>query len=250
MENATENEFKIFAERFEKRGCRAEICDIRNICWDGEKCVTPSGMKVDVVYRRAVTSDILMHMDEVQDFLAAVKSDSVCLLGDFRTQIVHNKVLYKILHMEETQRLLTQKEKVYVKAHVPYTIALDELFEKENWKRKEEVFGNKNQWIIKPEDSYGSKGVHAGVEHDSDEEWIRLLEENRNKKYILQEFHNPYELLNVDFTEAGYRWVNVSNLTGLFVYNEKLRGAYSRISFVKMISTQYSEMSSPTILVE
>ena len=53
-----------------------------------------------------------------------------------------------------------------------------------------------------------------------------------------------------DFNEEGYRWVNASNLTGLFVYNEKLCGAYSRISFVKMISTQYSEMSSPTVLVE
>ncbi len=250
MESATENEFKIFVERFEQRGCKAEICDIRNIRWDGNKCTTPSGMEVDVIYRRAVTSDILSHMDEVDDFIAATKSDRVCLLGDFRTQIAHNKVLYKILHMEETMRLLTRREQVFVRAHVPYTIALDEMFAEGNEALLGEVLVHKDNWIIKPEDSYGSKGVHAGVEHEDSIEWEQLLLDNRGKKYILQAFNNPYELLNVDFTEDGYRWVNASNLTGLFVYNEKLRGAYSRISFVKMISTQYSEMSSPTLLVE
>ncbi len=249
MESATENEFKIFVERFEKRGCKAEICDIRNIRWDGERCITPTGMKVDVIYRRAVTSDILSHMDEVQDFIAAVKSDSICLLGDFRTQIVHNKVLYKILHMHETMRLLTRREQEFVKAHVPYTVALDEMFAPGNEDLHADVLGCKNNWIIKPEDSYGSRGVHAGVEYESDEEWEQILSENRGRKYILQAFNNPYELLNIDYTEESYRWVNASNLTGLFVYNEKLCGAYSRISFVKMISTQYSEMSSPTVLV-
>lgn len=250
MESATENEFKIFIERFEQRGCKAEICDIRNIRWNGSKCTTPSGMEVDVIYRRAVTSDILSHMEEVPDFIAAVKSNRVCLLGDFRTQIAHNKVLYKILHMEQTQRLLTRREQVFVRTHVPYTIALDEMFAAGNEELFTDVLAHKDKWIIKPEDSYGSKGVHAGVEHEDPEEWAQILSENRGKKYILQTFNNPYELLNVDFTEDGYRWVNASNLTGLFVYNEKLRGAYSRISFVKMISTQYSEMSSPTVLVE
>ncbi|MBO5241773.1 MAG: hypothetical protein J6B19_03790, partial [Lachnospiraceae bacterium] len=119
-----------------------------------------------------------------------------------------------------------------------------------NEKLLKDVLGNKDGWIIKPEDSYGSRGVHAGVEHESGEEWAQILSENRGKKYILQAFNNPYELLNVDFSEDDYRWVNASNLTGLFVYNRNLRGAYSRISFVKMISTQYSEMSSPTVLVE
>ena len=250
MESATENEFKIFVERFENRGCRAEICDIRNIRWDGERCITPTGMEIDVIYRRAVTSDILLHMDEVQDFIAAVKSDRICLLGDFRTQIAHNKVLYKILHMKETMRLLTRVEQEFVKAHVPYTVALDEMFAPGNEQLKQEVLTNKDAWIIKPEDSYGSRGVHAGVEHESDEEWAQILSENRGKKYILQAFNNPYELPNIDYAEEGYRWVNASNLTGLFVYNGRLRGAYSRISFVKMISTQYSEMSSPTVLVD
>lgn len=251
MEHATENEFKIFKERFEQKGIMTEICDIREISWDGSACYTPSGMKVDLIYRRAVTTDIMSHYDEIPEFIEAVRKDGVCLVGDFRTQIAHNKVLYKILHMDQTQELLTKEEQIYVKAHVPMTTTLStEIFEKKP-ELYQKVLQDKDGWIIKPEDSYGSKGVHAGVEYTQDE-WEKIIEQCTNQHYILQEFYNPYRLTNIDYVEkdgSKYQWVDTSNLTGMFVYNGAFKGIYSRISFDKMISTQYNEMSLPTILV-
>ena len=41
-----------------------------------------------------------------------------------------------------------------------------------------------------------------------------------------------------------------SNLTGMFVYNGKFKGIYSRISQSEIISTQYSEMALPTVVVK
>jgi len=249
MENATTNEFYIFKERFEKRGCKAFVCDIRELKWDGDGLRTPTGERIDLIYRRAVTSDIQAHFDEVKEFLEAVKRDQVCLLGDFRTQIVHNKILYKILHMEETLRLLTRKEQIYVKSHVPYTVSLDLIFEPGNEAFCKEVFEHKDNWIIKPEDSYGSKGVHAGVESEHEREWIAFLQEAKGQNYILQEFNTPYRLSNIDLLTEDWKWITTSNLSGLFVYNGKFSGVYSRISFEQMISTQYNEMSVPTVLV-
>lgn len=176
MENATTNEFIIFKEHFEKRGCKAEVCDIRELKWNGTALITPKGNKVDVIYRRAVTSDILAHYDEVDDFIAAVKAEAVCLLGDFRTQIVHNKLLFKILHLEETLSLLTKEEQVFVKAHVPMTVSLDSAFLKKKEEMLKNVYEHKDNWILKPEDSYGSKGVYAGVEYEDKEEWRRLVD--------------------------------------------------------------------------
>lgn len=250
MENATTNEFYIFKERFEQHGCKAFVCDIRELKWDGEGLRTPEGERIDLIYRRAVTSDILAHFSEVGDFLEAVKRDQVCLLGDFRTQIVHNKILYKILHMQETLDLLTVREQIYVKAHVPYTVSLDAIFEPGKEEFCKEVFENKDNWIIKPEDSYGSKGVHAGVELEQDREWVAFLKEAKGQKYILQEFNTPYRLSNIDLLVDDWKWITTSNLSGLFVYNGKFSGVYSRISFDKMISTQYNEMSVPTVLVQ
>ena len=108
----------------------------------------------------------------------------------------------------------------------------------------------KDSWIIKPEDSYGSKGVHAGNECTL-EEWQGYVKECMDQNYVLQEFHTPYSLANIDFSETKrVGWQPTSNLTGLFVYNRKMQGIYSRISYDKIISTQYNEMTLPTVVVE
>ncbi len=249
MEHATTNEFLIFRDRFEKKGCRACLCDIRKLTWDGTCCLTEDGTRIDLIYRRAVTSDILAHYREVTDFINAVKAGGVCLLGDFRTQIVHNKILFKLLHKPETLQLLSYEEQVFIRAHVPATISLDELDMPAYAWIKNNTCLNKDNWIIKPEDSYGSQGVHAGVELESQDEWNRLLKEKQGQHYILQQFNDPYRLYNIDLLSEEPKWVDTGNLTGLFVYGGKFSGIYSRISFDKMISTQYNEMSLPTVVV-
>ena len=253
LEHATYSEFQVFQEHFEKHGIPCVICDIRNISWDGEHCYTLEGTRIDAIYRRAVTSDILAHFEEVQDLITAVKCNGVCLVGEFRTQIVHNKILYKVLHLPETMKLLTERERRYVKAHVPYTVSLTkELFE-QNPALKEEVYTKKDHFIIKPEDSYGSLGVHAGVECKTEEEWAGFVDQALDQGYILQQFCTPYRLPNVDLLNAKpelRKWCTTSNLTGIFVYNGKMKGLYSRTSFSDIISTQYSEMSSATMIVE
>lgn len=250
LEHGTLNEFEIFRKKFEARGMNCEICDIRKLRWDGTHCLTPSGMKVDLVYRRAVTTDILAHFDEVSDFIAAYKKDAFCLLGDFRTQIIHNKILYKILHLPETKAILSESENRFVAEHVPYTVSLTSGLLEINKELRNSVFSEKDNWIIKPEDSYGSKGLHAGVECD-DKEWEIYVKECMDSHYILQAFHKPYHLMNIDCaTDETGEWKSTSNLTGLFVYNGKLRGLYSRISYDDIISTQYNEMTLPTIVVD
>ncbi len=245
MESATGEEFKIFVKAFEKQGITAEICEIRDLRYRDGGLYSPSGNRIDAVYRRAVTSDIMKHYEEVSELIRAVEEEKVCLIGDFCTQIVHNKVLYKILHDERTKAFLTEEENAYVKAHVPYTVSLTEgSFD------YGEVLAHKDRWIIKPEDSYGSKGVHAGVECE-EEEWKRFVDDCMGRGYILQQFCRPYVTDNIDLVkdkEASFS--GYSNLTGLFVYNGKFKGCYSRISESEIISTQYSEMALPTVIVQ
>lgn len=250
MEHATTTEFLIFRERFEKKGCPTIICDIRRLTWDGKHCRGEGGEKIDLIYRRAVTSDIMAHYDEVGDFLAAVRADGVCLSGDFRTQIVHNKILFKLLHKQETLRLLSKEEQLFIRAHVPLTISLDELGLPEYAWVREDACSHKDNWIMKPEDSYGSLGIHAGVELPDQKSWNRLLDELQGQHYILQQFIVPYRLDNIDLLPEDAKWMDTGNLTGLFVYSGKFSGIYSRISYDQIVSTQYNEMALPTIIVE
>lgn len=243
IEKGNPTEFEAFAESFRKKGYTAEICEIRKLKYQDGKLISPTGKRIDAIYRRAVTTDIMANLQYIEPFIQAVKEEEVCLLGEFRTQLVHNKVLFKLLHQDETLRLLTEEERTYVKRHVPYTIDLRKADLKE-------VLSEKDRWIIKPEDSYGSQGVFAGVSY-TPSQWEELVKDHREDSYILQEFHNPYRSLNIDLLnnhEADFE--EYSNLTGLYVYNGKLKGVYSRASEGKLISSQHGERTIPTVLVK
>lgn len=245
MESATNNEFEIFAKGYEKKGLRCEICEIRDLKYENGILYTKSGMPVDMIYRRAVTSDIMKHYEEVKDFIQAVKDEKVCLLGDFTTQIVHNKILYHVLHHPVTGAMLTEEERTYVKDHVPYTVTMDQ-----DYVPMEEILNHKDNWILKPLDSYGSKGIFAGVEYDDEEKWKEIVQEHARKDYLVQEFCTPYQTANIDFTKGSDApFIQISNLTGLFVYGGEFKGIYSRVSRVQIISTQYSEIALPSIVI-
>ena len=246
MESATNNEFEIFAESYRKTGLECEICEIRQLQFRDGRLYGAAGKPIDMIYRRAVTSDIMKYYDEVTDFIEAVKAEAVCLLGDFTTQIVHNKVLYEILHHPMTRAFLTEEENAYIRAHVPYTAKMDA-----DYIPYEEIVNCKNSWILKPQDSYGSKGVFAGVEYDSEAKWKEIVDTHRTEDYIVQQFCEPYQTKNIDFSGgAETEFLPVSNLTGLFVYGGQFKGIYSRVSRGKIISTQYSEIALPSLVVE
>lgn len=228
-------EFNQFKLSFEKAGYSSEVCEIRNLRYENGALYSPSGKKIDAIYRRAVTSDIMENIEYVSDFVQAVKDGKVCLVGNFNTQIIHNKILFKLLYNQMTLNLLTDDEKDFVYKHIPFTARLD---------RKEcnidEIISNKDKWIIKPEDSYGAKGVFSG-RYFSSEEWSKIVLDNENNHYLVQEFVTPYRTLNIDFNKPEPEIEFYSNLTGMYVYNGKLKGIYSRQSKKEIISTQYDE---------
>lgn len=239
------NEFEIFKKAFEKLKCTCEICDIEKLQYKNGRLLSETGSKIDAIYRRAVTCDIMSAYDDVLPFINAVKDDAAVLIGDFRTQIIHNKIVFKILHDNMTSSFLTEDERIFIKMHIPFTTNLtSKSVEKYN------VLENKDKWVIKPEDSYASKGVYAGVEDSNIKKWRKAVKSNIDNHYLLQEYCVPYESTNIDLLhrdDANYH--HYSNITGLFVYGGEMQGIYSRIAKNSIISTQYSEMSLPTIIV-
>lgn len=241
LDHGTVNEFEQFRLAFEKAGYNCEVIDIQDLLYRDGQLISPSGMKIDAIYRRAVTCDIMDNIDKVNAFISAVKDNAVCLVGSFRTQVAHSKILFKVLSQSDLLTFLTNEERAFVNKHFPKTYELKSdsaLFD------LNEVYKNKNSWIIKPVDSYASYGVHAGVECKTDEEWFNYVNEGIDNGYILQEFVTPYITKNTDF-ENEY---SCSNLTGLFLYNGKFRGIYSRVSKTEIISTQYSEMTLASVI--
>jgi glutathionylspermidine synthase len=244
LNGGTNSEFEVFKEYFEKAGYYTEICDIRDFKYENGKLISPSGKIIDAVYRRAVTVDIMNNYDSVQPFINAVKDNNVCTIGDFRTQLAHNKILFKILWDEDVWYLFNENEQGYIKKHIPFTA----LLSKEN-ADKFDLKNNKDKWIIKPQDSYASKGFYSGAAC-AQADWEKAVDENIDTCYIMQEFCMPYKSDNIDLTEENSKFRPYTNLLGLFTYDGKVQGLYTRSSNKDIISTQYDEMTLPTVIVD
>ncbi len=238
-------EFTAFKTAFENNGIECEICEITDLKYENGRLISPSGRHINAIYRRAVTCDIMRNYDKVQSFIQAVENNDVCLIGDFKTQVIHNKIVFKILHHQMTASFLTPDEIQFIKEHIPYTVSLTK-----EQVIKHNVLNTKNKWVIKPEDSYASKGVYAGIEGMTDKAWQKAVTENIDNHYLLQEYCEPFSSWNIDIThDENAQYKKYSNITGIYVYNGKMAGLYSRIAKNSIISTQYSEMSLPTVIV-
>ena len=240
-------EFEFFREAFERRGCRAYVCEIRDLAFDGEHLRTKDGEVIDAVYRRAVTTDIMAARREITPFLEAVRQKKVCLVGDICTQVAHDKVLFRVLHLPETAAFLTDEENDYIRAHVPYTAMLTPELA-----RDERVRGSREKWIVKPRDSYGARGIYAGVRL-SQEEWAAALDAHAEDDYVLQEFVTPFRTENFACTAGaggasdapvqGY-----SNMAGIYLYGGRAAGIYTRTSATEIISQEDHEHEMLTVV--
>ena len=220
---APPTEFVEFRKAFERAGLEAEIADVRSFSYNGGRLATADGKPVHAVYRRAVTRDIMDSLGNVQPFVRAVADGAVCSVGHFRTQVIHNKTIFKILHMPETSEFLAEHERAYVARHVPQTYVLEK-----GGSGYADALENKGAWLIKPDDLYASRGVYAGADTPQ-KDWEAALADCAGKGYLLQEYVRPYRSANLDFNEnprPDFHMYN--NITGMFLYGGKLQGFYSR----------------------
>ena len=137
--------------------------------------------------------------------------------------------------------LLTEEENRFVEEHIPYTEELTESVV-----AKLGILDEKEKWLIKPKNSYGARGIYAGV-RCSLSEWEKVVRENQDTNYIVQQFVMPYQTANIDFHKDEPVLRNYSNLTGLYVYNGKFAGVYSRQSENEIISSAYDENDIATV---
>lgn len=223
MESATSEEFKIFRKRFEDRGYRALISDITKLSEKDGILFDESGERIDIVYRRAVTSELMEKRDRADAFIKAVRAGKTCIIGSLKTQVIHNKIVFMIMHMDETLKMLDDEERDFVKNHVPLTKKLES-----GSFSLDEIAENKDRWIIKPDDLYGARGVYAGVDYTK-EEYRKLVSENTDRGYLLQEYAPMYKTDSfIKETDGSFRFDSFSNMPGLFSYNGKFAGIYAR----------------------
>lgn len=246
LENATLMEFEEFVLRFKNAGINCEICDIRSLKYTDGILYSDKGNRIDAVYRRAVTADIMAHYSEVTDFLNAVRDNTVFFAGAFATQIIHTKWLFYMLHHAETKAILTDEEYSFVKEHIPFTAEFSS-----DYIAFSEVLEKKDEYIIKPMDAYASKGIYAAGREYTKPQWKKLCKELYGKGYICQQYCKQYLKDNIDFAWGDGKWHPYINMPGLYVYNGTFTGILMRTACEENIITAHeNERTMPVFVVK
>ena len=152
----------------------------------GSRGVELPGMAVDF----KVTTDPGTRRIARAAFDYARRSGKTRVLGDFCGLIVHDKRIFRVLHLPQMQSILSEAERAFVAHHIPYTADLDgssiDL---------ERVKHEKNRWVIKPADGYGARNVHLGIDYDA-KHWRMLVDTCANgapaRPFIAQRFQVPF----------------------------------------------------------
>lgn len=243
VESGTSAEFEEFKKAYIKKGYNCIIADPRNLEYRDGKLYLDD-YRIDLVYRRIVTFELIDKIDEIPDFIEAYKDRAFCCIGSIKSQVVHNKIIFKILHDEDTLEYLSKEEQDFVKKHFPITGIFggnEEVFNL--------VLNNKDKYIMKPMDLNASQGVFVGRDLTQDQ-WKKRLEEAWNNEYLYQEFFDPFVREHVVFNEGKPEVDTFKSVVGLFIYKEKFAGIYTRVGKNNVISGVTDYYTLPNILVK
>jgi hypothetical protein len=178
----------------------------------------------------------------VRDFIRAYRDGAVCVVGPFRSQLMHDKRIFTILRDPTMVPFLTRAEKAFIERHIPLTLPLDRAT-----RARLDIVGKRRDFVLKPTDSYAARGVYIGRDHSLDR-WTSLVEDcQRSGGYLVQEFARSRQYDLVNDTPDGLATDRFRTISGLFVYNGKLRGMYTRAGQKSIIASAAQSYVMPTI---
>lgn len=257
LENGVVDEFHIFAGLFRERGIPCTVCDVRDLSFDGEVLRDKDGEPVNAIWRRSVTNDVIEYWDSSQALIEAVRAEKVALIGSFAGHIVHDKQIFEALFDPRTQAFLTEEEIAFVEATVPKTRFLDS-----DCVDLGKIKAEKDAWIIKPTDAYGAADVYAGC-FSTQEEWEERIDRFANgaagAPFLVQRYITPFKTLTLPpdleietqaDEEVPREGALYNNLEGLYCYNGKFQGVFSRLGPYPTISKPMAGITSATVWVD
>lgn len=242
--DGTMSEFIEFQKRISALGYQVVICDPREFEYkDG--ILYHKNLRIDLIYRRAVTARLIEEASSISDLLNAYKDGNVCVVGGLVSQLVHNKILFAILHDQSHRNFLSPEDKAFIDDHIPYTL----LLEDKNAHSVDFALQNKDFCILKPCDLYAASGVYVGKDTPNSE-WIELVKEKTNQNYIIQEFCKlpQIDMMMTDGSSVNFELFNC--MIGLFMYNQKFRGIYTRVGRQNIIAEKGESFTLPNFILK
>ncbi|MEC9488407.1 MAG: hypothetical protein UMV23_02845 [Halanaerobium sp.] len=240
----TVSEFEQFQRCFQEEGYQTVICDPREMEYV-EGSLFYQGLKVKLIYRRATTARLVEMADEIADFLAAYRDGAVCVVGGLVSQLIHNKFLFALLHDRNKLPFLSEEEHQFISKHIPYT----EIFDPDNKQQGERLLREKDWLVLKPFDKFASHGVYIGRDF-TPKEWQMKIAEAAGEDYLVQEFCSVPAQKMLTAAEGKLFFEDYHYIIGLFMFNQRLSGLYTRVSRANIIGSIVECYTVPNFVIK
>jgi len=172
----TYSEFVLFHNYFESQGYDCVIADPREVTYENSRLMA-DGEQIDIIYKRVLLSELVERGGLDHPVIRAVRDHAVCMVNPFRCKILHKKASLAVLSDETNAHLFNSDERSAIERYIPWTRLLEERHTVYNGERVDLLpflAKNKDEFVIKPNDEYGGKGVVLGWDVSSDE-WEAAL---------------------------------------------------------------------------
>jgi len=162
----TRSDQDILRASFEAAGVRCVLADPREMAVrDGRLRVGAEA--VDLVYRRALLSELAERHDEAEPLLSAYRDRRAVFVNSFRCGLSEDKAFFGILTDEAHAGLMTDDERQVVARTVPWTRRVEErrtLKDGQAIDLVPYVLDHASELVLKPAHGYGGQSVMVGEE--------------------------------------------------------------------------------------
>ena len=249
----TYNEFVLFIYYFELHGYQCIIADPRQVTYENGRLMA-DGKQINIIYKRVLLSELVEQGGLYHPVVRAVRDHAVCMVNPFRCKILHKKASLAVLNDEINAHLFTADERAAIQKYIPWTRMVEDrktTYDGQQIDLLSFLTENKDDFVIKPNDEYGGKGVVLGWETNSSE-WEASLKTALDQPSIVQKRvplpKIPYASWVDDHVEIYDRMIDTNPYIW---YGSYVDGCLTRLSTEALLNVTAGGGSSvPAFVVE
>jgi hypothetical protein len=241
---------EILRESFAARGFDCVLADPREVDVAGGRLHVARGA-VDLVYRRAVLSELVARADEVRAFLGAYQHRLCPFVNSLRCRLAEDKAFFAILTDEEFAPLMSGDERALLSRVLPWTRRVAERRTVRDGREVDlvpHVLEARGGLVLKPAHSYGGRSVLLGSETPP-AEWEAAVRAALDAPWVVQERVEIPEEEFPTVVDGALSFVTLKVNANPFYVAGHEAGAVTRASTSSVINVAAGGGSVPTFVI-
>jgi hypothetical protein len=244
----------LFQDYFASQGFECVIADPRQLEYRNGQLLVDRINPVQLVYKRVLLSELVTREGTDHPVIRAVREHAVCMVNPFPCKLLHKKSSLAVLSDEANAGLFSPEERRAIEDYIPWT---RNVVERQTFYRGQKIdllpylSRNKDEFVLKPNDEYGGKGIVLGWE-TGQSQWEAALQTALSEPYIVQQrVHvpsEPYPSLVEGQVQIYNRWIDTNPYIW---YGDYVSSCLTRLSTVELLNVTAGGGSAvPTFVVE